>query len=113
MLKIKELKSNRILLYQECREVRKKLKALIEDAKALNDKHREEILDQIETLNQQLSESTAKITVITDEIDSRRVKKKPKNKKAGKVHNIAGRHIDPTGFSGVVQGGAPGGGKRK
>jgi len=113
MLKIKELKQNRSSLYQESRDIRKNLGALITEAKTANDLQREDILEQIISLNNHLNKLLAEIEKISEEIVARQSKGKPKNKKVRKVHNIAGRSIDPTGFSGIVQGGSPGGGKRR
>jgi len=113
MIKISELKSNRKLLYKECRELRKRIKGLIENAKSSSGMTREKFLSQVETANEQLNASIEKIKLITEEIDSRKVNKRQKVKKSSKIHNISGRHIDPTCFSGVVQGGIPGAGKRR
>ncbi|MEC9405721.1 MAG: hypothetical protein VX549_00425 [Pseudomonadota bacterium] len=110
---IKKLKIKRRLLFQEIKGLRKNLKSLIKEAELSSGKRREEALDRIESTNQQYGQLAKEIDAVTDEIRSRRAHNRTKHAHTRRIHDVAGRQVDPTGFSGVVQGGAPGLGKRK
>ena len=122
MVRIKELKAQKVDLLKKTRQLRKDIKALIAEGETAANDDTLPIVEKIEAKNIYLNQSLARIDNIADEIKFIREKSKPKKtkpkhkpkkKKVKKVHNVAGRHVDPTGFSGVVQGGSPGGGKRR
>jgi len=114
MARLKDLRRERKKLRQECESLEYQLRVSIEDAKSKSEPERsadtEHILHlsaQFESIKRQLLEKEELIK------KKRRKKGKSRGKPVRKVHYVSGRYIDPTGFAGVVQGGAPGGGKRR
>ena len=112
MTKLRELKNERNELNRNIHEVRAELESLVTSATFAVDEERYELLDKIQSVNEVLNTSLAKLDLVSAKIKSRRATGKTK-KKVRKVHNVAGRSIDPTSFSGIVSGGLPGGGKRR
>ncbi|UZE97466.1 hypothetical protein [Alkalimarinus alittae] len=104
---IKALRKKRSILLHKSRDMRLSLKLLVEKVKAADEKSRNVLLDKVVLKNKQLIDLQVEIDSISDEIKSIRPKTSSKIKKGGRVHPVAGRYVDPTGFSGVVQGGLP------
>jgi len=113
MIKIKELKKSRNELSEKIRSSRLELKKSLEELKLSNTGNVNVLSDKFQRLNHELNQFIADRDKISDEIAARNKPVKSDNRKVRKIHNVAGRSVDPTGFSGVVSGGAPGSGKRK
>ena len=118
----KQLRARRKIVVKGINQCRLSLLSSIEHAKkAANSHDQSRPLDMVEELNVKLQTHINEQDRIDHELKNRRhhpkspIAKRKANKvrKGRKVHNVAGREVDPTGFRGVVSGGIPGGGKRR
>ena len=124
---IKKLRTHQILLRDRQVSIRKELIRLERILKQLSDRDEVSVLERMKVMTAELVDTNAQISDITEMIQKKNSRKRyefeepsktPGNRsrlknKSGKVHPINGRHVTSSTFSGVVQGGIVGGGKKR
>ena len=124
---IQRLRNKQILLRNRQNAIRKELIHLVGCSEEAANNDRTSLLENIDLKIAELAEHDSQIKQITETIQRRKHKNqldvesskgskrasKSKKKKSRKVHALNGKNVSISVFTGVVQGGSVGGGKKR